>query len=246
MSRNDQNVRGIGGWMQEWIHGCQIKEMGQLGDAEILQGCITKSLTPHDGNGLPFMPGDVMVHHISDLEQELTRLDEIAWDLSGAEREQMIRDDIDPLQERLQACRTYLESIKAANWDEFELPAEQEMLGRFSSFMVTARFPAGEVEKFLRKPSEVGGAEETPPSETRSARSLHAQRTNEKCREIAKRIWERQPYFTIAAMINHSEVVRQARKPDGSPYSEITIRNWIRDLCPNPRPGRRSAAGASE
>jgi hypothetical protein len=192
------------------------------------------------------MPGDVVAQYISDLEQELSRLDEAAWELSGAERERMIRDDIEPLQDRQQGCRKYLESIRTANWDEFELPAEQDMLGRFSSFLINARYSAGEVEKFLRKPSGVGGVEETPPIEAKSARSLHAQSVNEKCREIARRIWERQPYFTIAAMINHSEMVRQARKPDGSPYSEITIRNWIRDLCPNPRPGRRSAAAASE
>jgi preprotein translocase subunit Sss1 len=231
--------------MLEWIHGYQIKKMGQLGDAEILQGCITKSLTPHDDNGLPTRPADVMVQHISDLEQELSRLDEIAWDLNGAERERMIRDDIEPLQERLQGCRAHLESSRTANWDEFELPAEKDMVGRFFSFLINSRYPAEEVEQFLRQPSEVGSVEETPSVETKSARSMYAQSVNEKCREIAKRIWERQPDFTIAAMINHSEIVRQARKPDGSPYSEITIRNWIRDLCPNPRPGRRSAAIAS-
>jgi hypothetical protein len=232
--------------MQEWVHGHQIKKMGHLGDVEILQGCITKSLTPHNGKGLLIMPGDVVAQHISDLEQKLSRLDEAAWELSGAERERMIRDDIEPLHERLQGCRAYFESMRSADWDEFELPAEPEMVDRFSSFLVNSRYPAGEVDKFLRKPSEVGVVEETPPIESKPARSLHAQSVNEKCREIAQRIWERQPYFTIAAMINHSEMVRQARKPDGSPYSEITIRNWIRDLCPNPRPGRRSAAAESD
>jgi hypothetical protein len=232
--------------MQEWVHGYQIKKMGELRDVEILQGCITKGLTPHHDNGRPVMPADVMVKYISDLEQELSRLDELAWDFSGAERERMIHDDIEPLQARLQGCRTYLGSIRAANWDEFELPAEQDMLGHFSSFLTNARFPAEEVDRFLRKPPTLGDPEEAPSSETKSARLRHAQSVNEKCREIAKRIWERQPDFTIAAMINHSEMVRHAVKPDGSPYSEITIRNWIKDLCPNPRPGRRSIVAASE
>jgi len=232
--------------MQEWIHGYQIKKMGELRDVEILQGCITKGLTPHHDNGRPVMPADVMVKYISDLEQELSRLDELAWDFSGSERERMIHDDIEPLQARLQGCRTYLGSIRAANWVEFELPAEQDMLGHFSSFLTNARFPAEEVDRFLRKPPSVGDLEGAPSSETKSARLRHAQSVNEKCREIAKRIWERQPDFTIAAMINHSEMVRHAVKPDGSPYSEITIRNWIKDLCPNPRPGRRSIVAASE
>lgn len=232
--------------MQDWIDGYQIKKMGEFGDVEILQGCITHSLTPHDEKGLPIIPADVMVQHISGLEQELSRLDEIAWDLSGAEREKIIHDDIEPLQERLQGCRIYLESIRAAKWDEFELPLEQDLLNRFSSFLINARYSAEEVNRFLGRPSDAAGSDKTLPAEAKSARSLHAQRTNEKCREIAKRIWARQPDFTIAAMINHSEVIRQALKPDGNPYSEITIRNWIRDLCPNPRPGRRSAAASSE
>jgi len=232
--------------MQGWVYGSQIKRMGLFEDIVILRGCIAKSLTPHNDQGLPVMPADVMVQYISSLEQELSRLDELAWDVSGAEREQMIRDDIDPLQQRLQGCRAYLQSIRAANWDEFELPAEKDMASRFSSFLISSRYAAEEVDQFLRKPSEAVRVEDTPPSGAKSARSLHAQRTNEKCREIAQRIWERQPYFTIAAMINHSEMVRQARKSDGSPYSEITIRNWIKDLCPRPRPGRRSVAIASE
>jgi len=35
------------------------------------------------------------------------------------------------------------------------------------------------------------------------------------CREIAKRIWHRQPDFTIAAMIRHYEIIRHGRKLDG-------------------------------
>jgi hypothetical protein len=232
--------------MQGWVYGNQIKRMGPFEDIAILQGCIAKSLTPHNDQGLPVMPADVMVRHIADLEQELSKLDELAWDLRGADREKMIHDDIDPLQERLQNCRTYHKAVGTADWDEFELPAEKDLLGRFYSFLMASKYTSEEVERFLRKPSEAGLVEGAPFAEAKSANSQGAQKVSEKCREIASRIWERQPDFSIAAMINHSEIIRQARKPDGSPYSEITIRNWIRDLCPNPRPGRRSSPIASD
>lgn len=234
--------------MQGWVYGNQIKRMGPFEDIAILHGCIAKSLTPHNDQGLPVMPADVMVRHIADLEQELSRLDELAWDLRGVEREKMIHDDIEPLQDRLRHCRIYLQTVGAADWEELELPAEKDMLVRFYSFLMDSKYPSEEVERFVRKPSDADEVEGAPPQPAgaKSANSQSTQKVSEKCREIARRIWERQPDFSIAAMINHSEIIRQARKPDGSPYSEITIRNWIRDLCPNPRPGRRSSAIASD
>jgi hypothetical protein len=186
-----------------------------------------------------------MVQHISDLEQELLRLDELAWDLNGAEREKMIVEQIEPLQERLQGCQAYLKSINASNWDEFSLPTDQGIGRCYASFLINSRYPAEEVERFLSTESDPTDIELAPQVETKPARSVYAQEVNKKCRQIAKRIWDRQPDFTIAAMINHSEIIRQARKADGSAYSEMTIRNWVRDLCPNPKPGRRSVASHS-
>ncbi len=227
--------------MQGYIHGGQVKTMAQMTDREMLQGCITKGLTPHDDQGQPVTPSDVMHRHITELEQELSRLDEAAWDLIGAERERMIVHQIEPLQDRLQNCKTYLQSIKSSNWDEFELPKDREIEGRFTSCLINARYPAEEVDRLLH-PESGAFHEETPlPVESKSSRAA-AQECNQKCREIAKRIWDRQPDFSIAAMIRHSEITRHARKPDGSAFSDMTIRNWIRDLCPAPKPGRRPAS----
>jgi hypothetical protein len=231
--------------MQGWIHGSQVMSLAQMTDLEIVQGCITESLTPHNDHGLPIKPADVMVQHISDLEQELSRLDGLAWDLSGVEREKMIVEQIDPLQERLQGCQAYLKSIKTSNWDEFGLPTDKGIGRCYASFLINSRYSAEEVERFLSTESGSTDIELPPQVETKPARSGYAQEANKKCREIAKRIWDRQPDFTIAAMINHSEIIRQTRKADGSAYSEMTIRNWIRDLCPNPKPGRRSASSQS-
>jgi preprotein translocase subunit Sss1 len=231
--------------MQGWIHGSQIQSLVQMADFEIIQGCITKSLTPHNDHGLPIRPADVMVQQIADLEHELFQLDEVAWDLIGVERERMIVNQIEPLQERLQSCKMYLEAIKTSNWDEFELPTDQGIEGCFASCLINCRYRAEEVERILPRQLDTAHDEMPPAVESRSPRSVHAQECNKTCREIAKRIWDRQPDFTIAAMINHSEIIRQARKPDGSSYSDMTIRNWIRDLCPNPKPGRRPVASPS-
>lgn len=225
--------------MQSWIPGNQVMSLTQMTNLEIVQGCITKSLTPHNDHNLPIKPADVMIQHISDLEKEVMRLDELAWDLIGAEREQMIVEQIEPLQERLQDAQAFLKSIKTSNWDEFSLPTDPDIGRCYANFLINARYIAEEVERFLPTGPGQNDIEQPPQVGTKIDRSAHAQEVNKKCREIAKRIWDRQPDFTIAAMVNHSEISHQIRKPDGSSYSEMTIRNWIRDLCPNPKPGRR-------
>ncbi len=228
--------------MQGWILGSQIHALAQMTDLEILQGCITKSLTPHNDQCMPVRPADVMAHYIENLEQELSRLDEAAWEVIGVERERMILHQIEPLQERLHRYKLYLESIKTSHWDEFELPKDRDIEERFAGCLIRSRYRAEEVDRLLSKSTNSTQEKMPLAVETKPSRSVYAQGCNKKCREIARRIWDRQPDFTIAAMINHSEIIRQARKPDGGSYSEMTIRNWIRDLCPNPRQGRRPAA----
>jgi hypothetical protein len=228
--------------MQGWVQGSQIRSLAKISDSEIVQGCITKSLTPHNEHGLPVRPADVMAQHIAELERELSRLDETAWALTGTERENLISGRMEPLEEKLQACKSYLQTIKNADWDQFELPKERGLEGCFTTGLINSRYPEAELDRYLPKPSKAPEGPKAPAIAAKPSRSIQAQECSAQCREIAKRIWDRQPDFTIAAMVNHSEIVRRARKPDGSPYSEMTIRNWIRDLCPNPKPGRRAAA----
>jgi hypothetical protein len=65
------------------------------------------------------------------------------------------------------------------------------------------------------------------------------QRHKEECRQIARSIWQQMPNLTIIDVIRMDEVnkIRCAKKPN--PYGEKTVREWINDLCPNRKPGRR-------
>jgi hypothetical protein len=65
------------------------------------------------------------------------------------------------------------------------------------------------------------------------------QKAKIKCREIAERIWSKDPTITIAAMIKHPEIRPHRTKRDGKLYVAKTIHNWIKEECPDPSPGRR-------
>ena len=58
-------------------------------------------------------------------------------------------------------------------------------------------------------------------------------------RAVAAELWERDPNITIAEMIISDEITNAC---EGKVYGEKTLRNWIKDLCPNRLPGRRPKA----
>ena len=81
---------------------------------------------------------------------------------------------------------------------------------------------------------------ETPKSENRShpnKRVRMLRRHKELCRVTAKGLWDSDPTLTIVHMAECDEINLLF---DGSVYVEKTIRNWIKDLNPNPKPGRRT------
>ena len=62
------------------------------------------------------------------------------------------------------------------------------------------------------------------------------QRHKKECREVAKKIWKKDSTITIADMLMKDEITYAC---EGRIYAEKTIRDWIKDLCPNRSPGRR-------
>ena len=60
----------------------------------------------------------------------------------------------------------------------------------------------------------------------------------EKVREKAIEIWKKESPTTIAAMGVSDEITNITMGQCGKMFNENTIRGWIKDLCPNPSPGR--------
>lgn len=65
------------------------------------------------------------------------------------------------------------------------------------------------------------------------------QRHRERCRAVAECIWMREPHLTIEDMIHHDDINGIAC--ENRTYAAKTLREWLKDLCPNRQPGRRPA-----
>jgi len=67
----------------------------------------------------------------------------------------------------------------------------------------------------------------------------HATLCMQRCREIAREIWNKDPTVTIQSMSEMQEIIDASTRQDGRVYADKTIRDWIKDLCPDRSPGRR-------
>lgn len=76
----------------------------------------------------------------------------------------------------------------------------------------------------------------TGNSKTTSKRHEVSNRHKKLAREKAKEMWKKDPDLTIESIVNSPGINEAVGK---TPYTEKAIRKWIKDLCPNPKPGRR-------
>ena len=201
--------------------------------------CVLKGLTPRTCEGSACRPAQVVYDLIAGLEQELARRDELAWDLAGAAREEYIATHFEPLQDRIQRYRSYLDCIQDYTWSEFGLPHDLELAAELVEALIRAHYLEEEALRFSHPGAAAPAATAEGADRPAAPAMPHHRRCKRECRKIARRQWERHPLLTIAEMLKDPEIIANSQRSDGRPYSERTVRDWIGCLCPHRRPGRR-------
>jgi len=77
-------------------------------------------------------------------------------------------------------------------------------------------------------------AEPTKKPKTKSKRHAQSQADKKAVRKIAKKLWKEDKSMTIRDVIMSNDINRVALN-----YHERTLQGWVKDLCPNNKPGRR-------
>ncbi len=221
--------------MSSWILGSEMAASLGLRDFEFAREYVGKGFQPHNAQGQPYIPTAVVTQFIQDREQELAQHDDTAWNLFGNDRDKIIANHIEPLQRRIHGHRLYLESLNGTGWNGFVLPQDQELAAHFIRILQNSLFLKADVEKVFPAPAKPVMA--VPLQAPVKAKKLRPQQRHKRaCRAAAEKIWVESPDMTIEDMIQRDEI---ANACEGILYREKTIRNWIKDLCPNRKPGRR-------
>jgi hypothetical protein len=125
------------------------------------------------------------------------------------------------------------------SWSDY-IPVTQEKK-RIVQELLTHIYKVEEVVRLMGMPK--GGssvpvqiATVQPSVKSPKKKPTTVQRHKKQCRRVAKPLWEKYPTMTIADMILLDEISHAC---EGKVYTDKTLRNWIKDLCPDPSPGRR-------
>ena len=115
---------------------------------------------------------------------------------------------------------------------------EWYMVARLSAVTPNGCFSREERDRFE---SEYLGSVDQVDSENREPTerllTRASQRHKERCRALAEYLWQADPLITIADMFRCDAITSHGC--EGEIYTEGTLRDWIKDLCPNRKPGRR-------
>jgi hypothetical protein len=220
--------------MSAWILGSEIAASLNLLDFEFARECVSKGLQPHDAQGQPYRPVDVVQQFIANLEHELAQQYDLAWNLVGFDREEMIANQIKPLQKRIQDHQVYLRSLDGTGWDGFEFPQNKDLTAHFIKILMNSLYLKANAEKFHSAPAEPAvAAPLQAPVKTRKLRPEQGHRLA--CRAVAERLRKENPNMRPHEMILKNEI---AQACEGKHYADETIRRWVNDICPNRRPGK--------
>jgi len=227
--------------MSAFVLGKDLLASLKIFGFEFVREYVLKGLMPHSDQGHPYTPSEIVYDFVAAMEQELAKNDEFAWNLTGTEREEYISAHIQPLHERIQNYRAYLDCIQDYTWTEFGLPHDYDLAVNFIERLVDSHYLKAQIVEFLPWPAKTAQNPKPAAAQSELSKMRHNEECKLKCRNIAKRLWELDPLLTIADMIKQPEIAEYSKKLNGSSYSEKTVRDWIKCLCPNRRPGRRSS-----
>ena len=147
--------------MSAWILGSEIAASLDLLDFEFAREFVLKGLQPHDGQGQPYRPADMVQQFIEGLEHELAQHDDLARNLFAFDREEIIASRIKPLQKRIQDHQVYLRSLDGAGWEGFEFPQDKDLSAHFIVVLLNSLYLKADAEKFHSAPAEPAVAAST-------------------------------------------------------------------------------------
>jgi hypothetical protein len=219
--------------MSAYILGREITASLGLLDFEFARECVSKGLQPHDGQGQPYRPADVVQQFIAVLEHELAQHEDTASNLSWGDRDEIIANHVGPLQRRIQGYRLYLESLNGTGWNGFEFPQDKDLSAHFIKILMNSLYQKAGVEKFHSAPAEPAVA--APIQSPVKPRKLRPeQRHRLACIAVAERLCKENPNMRSHEMVLKDEI---ANACEGKVYGEKTIKRWVKDICQNRRPG---------
>jgi hypothetical protein len=150
---------------------------------------------------------------------------------------------IKQIEDEIDAIEAELKSVKKGHpspydWKNYSLPENKSDAIALMQFLCNCFYLDDEVANVNNGIGfkSTHNQESCPVDNSNRKNLLPSQRHRIAVRKVAKALWEQDPTITIADMAYLDAINLVC---EGKVYKEKTIRNWIKDDCPNRAPGRR-------
>ncbi len=214
--------------MSKWILGSDLLNSLKIQTIELFTDYIQgKGLQPYDQAGRTVSPADLMAVI---LERRFTGADHSteSFQVEGNENEGPVQTFHVPKSKVVEISNYQaLKALDGVDWADFELPESSAETAHFLALIKQSLFRDNEIKQLKQ-------ANNPKPEKKKKLRD--DQRHRLACRAEAKKQWAKDKTLTIAALIRSDKLKELC---DGYEYGEKIMRNYIKELCPDRKPGRR-------
>jgi hypothetical protein len=235
--------------MSKWISGAELLSRWDIKSVELFD-YVRKGLRPHSILGKPMAPPNVSekLGYLEEWEKELETLKRLCKSPMDSRPVVRMRQEKDRkerikkvphLEKKIKTLKEELSQIDTHSWENYTLTSSEQETRELIRGLTRALFEVANVKEIETRYGLVPKKERHSADRSAEKKLRPNQKQRIKCREVAEELWKADPTVTITAMIEHEDIVEASKRTDGNLYLEKTVRNWIKDLCPNRSPGRR-------
>lgn len=171
--------------------------------------------------------------NLLDLDEERWAYERLTYDAPQIVLRQLKQTKIDIIK-KLEIVEMKKDKKNRCSWYYCDLPDSEKEAEQVIDDIVNSSFLKEDVSEILGPAKKDAGKLSANTQKEKKLRSN--QRHKIECRKIAAEIWNKDSSITIEDMVRKDEInLVSAPKI----YGKKTLRNWIKDLCPNRTPGRR-------
>ena len=235
--------------MEQWISGQKIMDKKKIARPGFFNIVTGQDLQPYYKSGRPKPSPEFSekLSELADLKKQLPILKQrikrpvnpkdIRQEIIRVRQELAGKDDETELkyvQARKKEIEAELPKPNPYSWRSYCLPDSEEEASEIIDDLINSYFKTADVDEVIGKKLK------RPLSDDLNDKKLRPSNKHRiECRKTAEKLWGKNPEITIADMIHKDEINTLF---NGRIYNTKTMRNWIKDLCPNRSPGRRPKA----
>ena len=229
--------------MSKWKTGKEIIDEKGLKHFEFLNEYVRKGLTPHNQLGKAISPYEVIdkITNINGLRKEIENIkihfSQLSEDLSRDDIEQSFYESTVPVEQEIEIAERRLSDVKDKDWNGVDLPQSEKESLEILTELADSLYLVDSMEKTIPNKISLPDQNQSDRGDVKARKLTPNQKHKIASRAVAEKLRKEDPNITIAACINHQEIIDAC---SGKIYLEKTIRDWIKDLWPPEKrqPGR--------